>query len=67
MKKSFDITQTWLVCINCGYKTELIGKGNFAVRGVVTFMISIIIFLSEPNPCNSMKECSTQGCLPQPV
>jgi threonine synthase len=29
MKKSFDITQTWLVCINCGYKTDLIEERKF--------------------------------------
>ena len=29
MKQSFDISQTWLVCINCGYKTSLIGERKF--------------------------------------
>jgi threonine synthase len=29
MKQSFDISQTWLVCINCGYKTALIGERKF--------------------------------------
>jgi threonine synthase len=29
MKKSFSIDQTWLSCINCGYKTDLLEERKF--------------------------------------
>lgn len=29
MKKPFTIEQTWLVCINCGYKTDLLEERRF--------------------------------------
>jgi threonine synthase len=29
VKKSFDIRQTWLSCINCGYKTDLLEERKF--------------------------------------